>query len=167
MWKSFLQIMEFVVDHVDGRITYPAFQQELKKRVDELGSNLLKTVVEAVDERLRDQAQERAGWVVTKRNQEKEYLSPFGMVRYQRTYFKHHSGAYRHLADEVVGLTPHARVDPVLKAQLAERAVAMSYGQAGRWSETEAWHVSKQTVMKVVRTVRAPAEKKATETSKR
>src|SRR5690606_2635527 len=76
-------------------------------------------------------------------------------IRYQRTYFKHQqSGAYCYLADEVVGLGPHERIDPLLRAQLAERAVEMPYGKAGRWSETEAWHVSRQTVMKAVRKVR-------------
>lgn len=167
-WKAFLQVMELVAELADGKCTYSEFQRRLKERLDELGRDVCRSVIEGADQRLREERKEREGWVIARRNDDKEFLSPFGVIRYQRTYFKHRqSGAYCYLADEVVGLGPHERIDPLLRAQLAERAVEMPYGKAGRWSETEAWHVSRQTVMKAVRKVRLPEKKSPSQEAKR
>ena len=167
-WKAFLRVMELVVELMDGKLTYAEFQKRLRERLDELGREVCQGVIEASDERLREERKEREGWVIVRRDDDKEFLSPFGVIHYRRTYFKHkRSGVYRYLADEVVGLGPHDRIDPLLKAQLAERAVEMPYEKAGRWSETEAWHVSRQTVMKAVREVDTPAEKIRSQEDKR
>ena len=167
-WKAFLRVMELVLELVDGKLTYTEFQKRLRERLDELGREICQSVIEATDERLREERKEREGWVIARRDDDKEFLSPFGVIHYRRTYFKHKkSGVYRYLADEVVGLGPHERIDPLLRAQLAERAVDMPYAKAGRWSETEAWHVSGQTVMKAVRKVPTPAEKSRSQEAKR
>ena len=57
--------------------------------------------------------------------------STFGVVRYERTYYRHkESGRYAYLVDEEVGYTPHMRVDRNVKAKLVERAGDMAYRKA-------------------------------------
>mgnify|MGYP001428705398 FL=1 len=94
-WKAFLQVMELVAELADGKCTYSEFQRRLKERLDELGRDVCRSVIEGADQRLREERKEREGWVIARRNDDKEFLSPFGVIRYQRTYFKHRqSGAY-------------------------------------------------------------------------
>src|SRR5690606_20465755 len=107
--------------------------------------------------RLREEPQARPGWVVARRGDEKQLLTPFGMVSYGRTYFRHRAGKqYASLADAVIGVTPHQRVNDGVKARLVERAVEQSYRKSGRWAAEEAWHVSAQTVMAALRQTRVP-----------
>ncbi len=46
-----------------------------------LGRELIQQDAEAMDERLRDHAAERPGWVIVRRNDVKELLTLFGPVR--------------------------------------------------------------------------------------
>ncbi|HLS00552.1 MAG TPA: UPF0236 family protein, partial [Beutenbergiaceae bacterium] len=151
-WQGFLRVMEHVVAHLDGESSYHQLQTALRENLDRLGCEIMQLVIEAADQRLRERREERPGWVVTRRDDVKRVLSQFGMLEYRRTYFKHRqSGARRYLVDDLIGLTPHARVEPTLKARLAERATNQSYDKSGQWSDTPAWRVSAQTVMKTVR----------------
>ncbi|HHU30848.1 MAG TPA: hypothetical protein GXZ53_09215 [Firmicutes bacterium] len=49
----------------------------------------------------------------------KRILTPFGIVRYQRRYYRHkQTNEYRYLVDEKMGVVrPHTRVDANLKAR--------------------------------------------------
>src|SRR5690606_27137287 len=67
----------------------------------------------------------------------------------------------RLLADAIIGVTPHQRVNDGVKARLVEQAVEQSYRKSGRWTAEEAWHVSAQTVMTALRQTRVPDERKA------
>lgn len=150
-WESFLRVMDEVVQAVEGG-SYRDLQERLRQELDRLGRDILQSTIEAADERLREQSQERRGWTVVRRADEKEMLSPFGPVQYHRTYFRNTATRrYRHLVDEWMGLTPHARIDPCLKAELVAKAVDRSYRKSGEWSRESSWNVSGQTVMNALR----------------
>ena len=54
------------------------------------------------------------------------------MVNYKRTHYKHkETGERAYLIDRLVGYGPHARVDPLVKAQALETAVELSYRKSG------------------------------------
>lgn len=151
VWPRFLRVIE-VVDESISTGSYQDLEERLSDELNRLGRFIIKQTVEAVDERLRDQPKERRGWVVERREDVKEVLTPFGPVRYHRTYFKNKVTAqYGYLADDWMGLTPHVRMTPSIRASLAERAAEASYRRSGQWCRNEAWHLSGQTVMNALR----------------
>lgn len=163
LWEGFLRIGEHVVDYLESGQDYQAFQQRLRGDLDSLGQKVLKSVIEASDLRLRESTSERQGWVIAQRGHEKELLTQFGPVRFQRTYFKHkQSKRHAYLVDEAMGFTPHQRVDVALKAELVDRAAEQSFRRSGRWSDNPGWQVSGQTVMKASRTINAHVQMPAT-----
>ena len=152
IWDSFLRVSKLVVDSLEEGVDYQTFQGRLKESLDHLGVDVLKSVIEAADERLRANTAERPGWVVSQRNHEKELLTPFGPMRYRRTYFKHKkSKRHAYLVDEAMGFTAHQRIDVALKADLVERATEQSFRRSGQWSEDPSWRVSGQTIMQASR----------------
>jgi len=166
--QRYLQFLQVVVDVLTDEVSYRDFEDRLRQELDALGRDIVKWVVESCDERLREEPQARPGWVVARRGDEKQLLTPFGMVSYERTYFRHRARKqYAYLADAVIGVTPHQRVNDGVKARLVERAVEQSYRKSGRWTAEEAWHVSAQTVMTALRQTRVPDERKAPVTKRR
>lgn len=156
LWEGFLHIGEHVVDYLESDNDYQTFQQRLRSDLDKLGQAVLKTVIEAADLQLRENTSERQGWVIAQRNHEKELLTQFGPVRYQRTYFKHkQSKRHAYLVDEAMGFTPHQKIDVALKAELVSRAAGQSFRRSGQWHDNPSWRVSGQTVMKASRTINA------------
>src|SRR5690606_23762372 len=126
--QRYLQFLQVVVDVLEGGTHYRDFEDRLRQELDALGRDIVKWVAEACDERLREEPQARPGWVVARRGDEKQLLTPFGMVSYERTYFRHRAGKqYAYLADAIIGVTPHQRVNDGVKARLVERAVEQSY----------------------------------------
>src|SRR5690606_36341336 len=90
--ERYLQFVQVVVDVVTAEVSYRDFEERLRQELDALGRDIVKWVVEASDEHLREEPQARPGWVVARRGDEKQLLTPFGMVSYQRTYFRHRAG---------------------------------------------------------------------------
>lgn len=151
VWSRFLRVMEVVDDAVSSGSSQD-LEDALWQEFNALGQFILGKTAEAIDERLCENAQERRGWVIERRNDVKEVLSPFGPVRFYRTYFQNKATKdYGYLADDWMGLTPHARMTPSVKAQLAERATEMSYRRSGKWTRNKSLHVSGQTVMNALR----------------
>ncbi len=151
--EVFLRFVNKVGESLERGLNFQEFQWELSRDLDALGRDALRLVIEASDERLREQLGERRGWVVARRGDRKRLLTRFGELEYERTYFKHKaSGRHEYLADQQVGIVPHQRIDIGLKGSLVERATDVSYRKSGCWREDrKAWHVSGQTVMNAVR----------------
>lgn len=154
LWTKFLRIGECVLDALEKGVDYQELQGKVREELDGLGREIMRSVIEAADERLRLNRSERRGWVVEQRNHVKELLTPFGPLRYARTYFKHSaSQSYAYLADQMMGITPHQRIDAGLMGELVERATEQSFRRSGEWSEEKSWRVSGQTVMKASRRI--------------
>ncbi len=106
------------------------------------------------DQRLVECREERSGWRIQRREDEKSILTPFGKVEYKRTYFKHaKTGECAHLVDRKAGYGPHARIDLALAAEVVEASSELPYRKSGEkpsGAASEA-RVSGQTVMKAIR----------------
>ena len=151
LWSRFLRVLE-VVDKAVSSGSYEVLENGLARELNELGQEFIRQAMEAVDERLRENLQERRGWVIVRRHDVKEVLSPFGPVRYHSTFFSNKvTGEFRCLADDWMGLRPHMRVAPSVRATVVEKAVEVSYRKSGRWTWNEAWQLSGQTVMNALR----------------
>src|SRR5690606_28341394 len=144
------------------------FEDRLRQELDALVRDIVKWDAEACDEHLREEPQAGAGWEVGRGGGEKQLLAPCGTVSCERTYAGHRAGKqYAYLADAVIGVTPHQRVNDGVKARLVELAVEQSYRKSGRWAQEEAWHVSAQTVMTALRQTNVPDWRKAPATKRR
>lgn len=154
LWESFLQVAENIFTLLEEGISYPEFQRKLKENLNELGQKICREVLELHDEYLRENRDERRGWVVERRGEEKTITTTFGDVTYKRTYYYNkETKEYAHLVDIVAGYGSHARVDAFLKAELIEMATELSYRKSGRKPEENAvgTGVSGQTVMNTIR----------------
>lgn len=152
-FASFLQVAEMILTELDKGINYPRFQLKLQDALNELGKTICREVLEASDEYLRQHKEERQDWSIV-RQDEKAILSPFGVVNYTRTYFRHNiTKQYRHLVDELAGYGPHARLDAAFKANLVDFSNELSYNKSGKEPEKQAkgTQVSGQTVLNSIR----------------
>ncbi|MCL6559849.1 MAG: ISLre2 family transposase [Firmicutes bacterium] len=132
IWGKFQRVAELTLGMLENGIDFMSFQEELRRELDGLGQGILKEVLEAKDAYLREHREERPGWQIQRRNDSKEVLTIFGLVNYERTYYRHkETGERAYLIDRLVGYGVHARVDPLVKAQALETAVELSYRKSG------------------------------------
>ena len=162
-----LSMAENILEVIEEGNDYLSFEAELKKELDNLGSEILKTVLEELDEKIHKSKERKREWEVVRRKEQKGILTPFGLVNYERSYYRHkQTKQYRHLVDQKVSISPHARVGRTLKAELSEASSTQSYEsstlQVSRYNQE--LKVSKQTVLQCVREFKAKglpeAEKK-------
>lgn len=153
--EMFLHVGEKVLDLLEDELDYPSFQQELERELNELGKDICREVLEGADAWLKQNPRERKGWVVERRDESKGVLTPFGLMSFQRTYYRNKRvGGYAHLADRLAGLTPHAKTDLCVKAKLVDSAAEISYRKAGKQTGSSLSpenSVSGQTVMNMIR----------------
>ncbi|ACX52280.1 protein of unknown function UPF0236 [Ammonifex degensii KC4] len=132
IWEKFQRVAELTFEVLENGIDFISFQERLRRELDSLGQEILREVLEAKDAYLREHREKRPGWEVVRRNDPKEVLTLFGLVSYKRTYYRHkETGERAYLIDRLVGYGPHARVDPLVKAQALEEAVELSYRKSG------------------------------------
>ena len=112
----------------------------------ELGRNIIEEVLEDIDEYLRNCAVRKEYWEIIRKD-ETGLLTSFGMIRYNRTYFKPKNGGKReYLVDKIVGIEPHDRVSADVVINVIEEAAESSYKKAGE-KATYLDEISKQAVM--------------------
>jgi len=149
-----LLVGEKILEVLEGGIDYLSFEAQLKRELDQLGCDLLKIVLEALDQKLCDSKERKRDWVVVRKNDQKEILTHFGLLVYTRTYFRNkRSKQYSYLVDEKAGIAPHSRVSVNLKAELSELCTGVSYeGATLQVSRHNAeLKVSRQTVASCVK----------------
>ena len=156
--EKFLQVGEKILDMLEGDWDYSSFQLELESSLNELGKEICREVMESTDAWLKENPHERKGWVVERKNELKNVLTPFGHMSYERTYFRNKkTGHYAHLVDLAAGLEPHAKTDLTVQAKLLDAATEISYRKAGKgiWSSgsSECCFLSGQTVMNTIRRI--------------
>jgi hypothetical protein len=89
MCTRFHGVVEVVLDAMETGLDYVSFQESLREQLNGLGREVCKLVLEEADRRLVECREERSGWRIQRRDDEKSILTPFGKVEYKRTYFKH------------------------------------------------------------------------------
>jgi len=126
--SKILSVVEKIFAVLEGGIDYRTFEAQLKKELDGLGRDLLKVVIEALDQQLSESKERKQKWVVVRKNDRKEILTPFGLLSYERRYYRNkESKEYSYLVDEKVGIKPHSRVSVSVKADLVEASTVSSY----------------------------------------
>ncbi|ACX51661.1 protein of unknown function UPF0236 [Ammonifex degensii KC4] len=132
IWEKFQRVAELTLKILEEGIDLLSFEEKLWQELKSLGKEILREVLEAKDAYLREHREKRPGWQVERRNDPKEVLTLFGLVSYKRTYYRHkETGERAYLIDRLVGYGPHTRVDPLVKAQVLEEAVELSYRKSG------------------------------------
>lgn len=123
-----LSVVESVIRVLEGEADYQSFEAQLKKELDGLGLDLLQAVLETLDGELRASNARKKTWTVVRKKDRKEILTSFGLLAYERTYYRHkESRRYAYLVDEKVGIAPHVRVGASLKGDLVQTCADMSY----------------------------------------
>jgi len=146
----FLQVMDKMLEVIGGGVEYQQFQEELRDSLNSLGAQVCGLVLEGMDKYLMENRQERKGWVIERREDEKSILTQFGTVRYKRTYYSNkQTGENAYLVDRMAGIAPHEKVDGIVKGKLVEIAASRPYRESGK--EWGGEIVSGQTVMKSIR----------------
>ncbi len=110
--EKVLSVTEKVLKVLEGEIGYQEFEMVLKEELDGLGCELLKVVLEGLDDELLKSADRKKDWVVVRRSDLKAALTPFGVLKYKRTYFRNKEDkVYSYLVDQKAGIRAHSRVD--------------------------------------------------------
>lgn len=152
--EKILSVVNEMSKIFEGEIDYLTFEVRLKKELDSLGRDLLQLVLETLEEKIHESEERKRDWKVVRRRDQKAILTPFGQLIYERSYYQHkESKQYAYLVDEQIGITPHARVGPNLKAALLEASSKMSYEEATvqESSYNPELKVSRQTVALTVK----------------
>lgn len=153
-----LLVAERILEVLGGGVDYLTFEAELKKELDNLGCEILKEVLEALEQKVYESEERKRNWVVERKNDRKSILTPFGNLTFRRNYYRRKNGkGYKYLVDEQVGITPHMRVGVNLKASLAETSCSSSYEAATVQISRHNTEIklSRQTVANCVREFKA------------
>lgn len=155
-YQSFLQVAEKILDVLEGEFNFRELEEKLKQETNNLGKDILRMALEAADEQIKHSFKQRKGWIVERKADRKTLLTPFGEVTYERTYYKHKdTGQYAYLVDEAAGISPHTKVDALVKADAVELAVELSYRKSGNelQRQNSAVMLSGQAVMDAIREI--------------
>ena len=138
-------IKKFIGEHSDLADLIIGLQDNLF----ELGRNIVKEVLEDMDEHLRNCGVRKKDWEIVRKD-ETGLLTSFGSVRYSRTYFKPmEKGKRRYLVDEIAGIKPHDRVSADVVINVIDEAIDSSYKKAGK-KAAYVDEITKQAVMNKV-----------------
>lgn len=144
VWSVFLLVMGEIVKAVEGRESMVELVEALREASDRMMCGIYAAVLEEKDRVIRENKELRRGWVIERRDQHK-LLTPFGEVKYRRTYYRNkETGEYAYLSDQSCGIEPHERLDANLRAELVAGACEKSYRKSG--AANRAAEVSGQAV---------------------
>lgn len=155
----FLSVIEMVINNLSGKMDFAQFQEELANKLNEMGREITKLVLEEMDRQIKEDKASRPGWQVWRNGDQKEIVTRFGVVSYQRTYYRHkETKRYAYLVDEQAGYTPHLRVDHHVKAELVDCAADLSYRKSAQLVGRRCGNVSisAQTVKQAVDSFNRP-----------
>ncbi len=126
--------------------------RNLAKSLDEAGVELVKGMLETVDDIVRkSKNRNKMGYNIERRNEKKTLITIFSDVNYTRTYYRNKKdGSYAYLSDEALGIEPYNRMDLSFKAKLVENSLDLSYRKSGERA-SESTKVTDQTVMNTIR----------------
>ena len=154
--ESIQQIAEKFIRNVVGVDLCEGLTEGLEK-LKEASSQFICQVVEQklveLDTVLFENPRYRPNWIVEHRAVPREVLTTFGMIQFNRRYYRHRkSGEHRYLVDNLVGIVPGERVEAGLVADLCEAATDNSYAKSARICCDSG--LSRQTVMRKTRLVK-------------
>lgn len=122
---------------------------KVHKLTDQLGLDLIQEYIEDLDQSIFELPERKRHWEPIRITKNKSLITEMGELKYNKRYYKNkQNGDYKHLVDEVLGLTPKQRLSTEYEAKLVDFASDISYEKssikAGRIK------VSRQTVKNIV-----------------
>jgi hypothetical protein len=160
MYNSIQHFGEFGVKKIEAKVKDFIINRKdladlvygLQEDIFELGRNILQEVLEDIDENLRTSGVRKKEWEIVRKDAA-SILSSFGMLEYNKTYFKPKNGEKReYLVDNIVGIEPHDKITADVMINAAEEAIDSSYLKGGR-KASYVGEVTKQTVKNIIHTI--------------
>lgn len=126
-------------------------EKYLGQKISETVLNLMTAFYEKADaEILKNKAVRKSeGLSVERRNEKRQILTQFGVLEYERTYYKAKDGTYSHPVDILAGIEANQKVSGGISLALIEAARTMSYGRSSHIVTGD--QVSRQTVLHKIR----------------
>jgi len=87
--EKVLSVVEKVFKVFEEELDYQSFEAGLKKELDSLGCDILKILLEELDQQLRKDKERKKHWSVVRRNDCKTVTTLFGQLEYRRRYYRH------------------------------------------------------------------------------
>ncbi len=142
------------------------FVLSIQGEVLNLGQNIFKETLEAMDDLIRNSPKRRLSWEIVRKDR-RSLINSLGAIEYKRTLFRNKkTGEYSYLLDKAMGLPKNEHLTEDASARLLEEAVKTSYSKAGEeTSFTEV--VSRQTVMNQLHSLKFPDEQDIPEEKKK
>jgi len=155
-FQKFLLVVEKIFDLLDGKYTYPEFETELKKLLNDLGREICAEVLNELDKKIYKDKQERKNWVVVQKDCQRTVTTKFGDITYKRRYYKNkQTGQTAYLTDKAAGIQKYARIDAALKADIVDISTLLSYEKSTQELKRDGaeCNISRQTVMNTLRKI--------------
>lgn len=160
MYNSIQHFGEFGVKKIEAKIK--SFVNEGKDLADlvfglqedlfEFGRNILQEVIEDMDEHLRTSSVRKKQWEIVRKDPA-TLLTSFGMISYNRTYFKPKRGGKRkYIVDKLVGIDSHDRVSSDVVINAIEESIESSYKKGGE-KAAYVGEITKQAVKNMIHTI--------------
>jgi len=142
---------ENLINMLEEKKDISEFIGKTRKMLDEIGTDIVSEALRATDRIVKKDKSRKRDWHVARKADKKSLATIFGTVEYERTYYKNKkTKECRYLSDDIVGIEPHERMDTMLKAELIEKAIDLSYNKSGKKVPGEIEFTS-QTVMNSIR----------------
>ena len=107
-------IQEFLkkVTENNGDLSLNILSENIKKGTHEFGLNILKYLIEKLDEDIRNSKERKRNWYIERYDERIIYTS-LGKLTFTRTYYanKHKSKTYAYLLDQNLNINKYARMD--------------------------------------------------------
>jgi hypothetical protein len=149
--KEIPNLKEMLFEVVKNREDFSKLVLGTKEKLDKLGIEILKQMLEQVNELFRKDAIRKKEWDIERKKDTKSLATIFGNVEYERTYYQNKKdGSYKYLSDEYLGIEVHDRMDTSFEAKLIELSIENSYRTSGE-EVSDNIQFSSQTVMNCIR----------------
>lgn len=157
MYNSIQHFLEIGTGKIEKRIKRTIEESKdiadlvigLQEELHELGRNIIQEVLEDIDQELRKSYRRKQKWEIV-RSDRTSLLISFGVISYERTYFKPKKGGKpEYLVDRMFGIEPHDRVSADVVINVLEEATDSSYSRSGQ-KAAYMNEISKQAVMNKV-----------------
>lgn len=148
--KDIKEIEKLVGKVIEGKKDADDLSETIRKRVLNLGTDLLGEIYEHIDDEIRKSIVRKKHWNIERREEKKTILDIMGKVEFKRTgYCAKGTNEYVYLLDQVLGYDSGQKITLGVAAKALEEAIESSYSKGGKKASiTE--EISKQTVKKLV-----------------
>ncbi|MGF7430608.1 ISLre2 family transposase [Thermoanaerobacterium thermosaccharolyticum] len=154
--QKFLLVVEKIIELLDGKCTYPEFEAELEKLLNDLGREICTEVLHELDQNIYKDKHQRKNWVVIQKDCQRTVTTVFGDITYERRYYKNkETGETAYLTDKAAGIQKYERIDAALKADITDLSTILSYQKSTQELKRDgaSCNVSRQTVMNTLRKI--------------